>query len=127
MAHLQHTTKRRLAQLQFLHGLVILSWLGLAVLGQPVESQVGWISYSVRLPGLAAVSVQRKRRRLPHLRHGRLRLVWRYVSRSWYQPCVRSLFLAVLWALSGRQGPAGVLAWPWLLWVWQGWQWVGRR
>ena len=49
----------------------------------------------------------------------RLRRTWRYGLRSWPQPCVRSLVLAILWTLGGKQWPAWIIGWPWLLWVWQ--------
>jgi len=130
MAHIQHTTKRTLTQFQLLHGLAVLSLLGLALLGRPVESQVGWIPCPARAPGLPPLPIRRKGRRLSQSACGRLRPLWHYVSRSWYQPCLRSLVLAVLWAVSGRQGPVLIIGWPWLLWVWLGvalsWPEVGQ-
>jgi transposase-like protein/DNA-directed RNA polymerase subunit RPC12/RpoP len=32
---------------------------------------------------------------------------------------VRGLVLALLWTLDGKQWPAWIIGWPWLLWMWQ--------
>jgi transposase-like protein/DNA-directed RNA polymerase subunit RPC12/RpoP len=116
---MKHITKASFAQLQPWHGLVLVSILTLALLGQIPDSQAGWLTTPPRLPGLPTTIACRKRQRSPLSVHARLRSLWQYVVRSWPQAFLRSLLLAVLWSLSGRQGPVLVVGWPWLLWLWQ--------
>ena len=109
MAHMQHTTKRSLAQLQVWHGLILLSVLGIALSGNPQESQAGWIAVPVCLPGIPCTGGRRPRQGAALL-SGRLSGMYGYVRRSWRQPLLRSLLLAGLWLGSGQQGPLV----PWL-------------
>jgi hypothetical protein len=67
--------------------------MGLVLLGRSVDSQIGWIPCSARVAALPGLPGQGKRWRLPYSVDGRLRPVWHYVSCSWHQPCVHSLFL----------------------------------
>lgn len=118
---MKHIIKTSFAQLQPWHGLVLVSILVLALLGQIPDSQAGWLTVPPRLPGLPTTIVCRKRQRSPLSVHARLRSLWRYVVRSWPQAFLRSLLLGVLWSLSGRRGPILLLVgWPWVLWLWQG-------
>jgi len=119
LAHMQHTTKAQLIQLQAWHGLVLLSLLTLALLGQPPDSQVGWLACPPHLVWVSDRGSRRNRAGSALPLCARLRNVGRYVVRSWPQPMLRSLLLAILWSASGRHGPIGVVGWPWLLWGWQ--------
>jgi transposase len=116
---MQHIIKPPFAQLQVWHGLVLFSILILALLGQAPDSQCGWLTCPPRMPSLRTLCLGRKRPRSGPSLSGRLHSLWRYATRSWPQPVLRSFLLAVFWSLSGCQGPAGVIAWPWLLWLWQ--------
>jgi len=127
---MKHITKASFAQLQPWHGLLLVSILTLALLGQMPDSQAGWLTTPPRPPGLPTTIACRKRQRFPLSVHARLRSLWQYVIRSWPQAFLRSLLLAVLWSLSGRQGPVLLVGWPWLLWLWQaaaaGWPELGQ-
>jgi transposase-like protein/DNA-directed RNA polymerase subunit RPC12/RpoP len=116
---MQHIIKSSFWQVRLWPGLVIVSLLILTAVGQPLDSQYGWFSCPPHLPSLPIVVVRRKKLQpgLP-LSH-RLHLVWRYATHSWPQPILRSCLLALFWSLSGYQGPAILLLWPWLLWLWQ--------
>ncbi len=115
---MKHTTKRSFAQLQAWHILVVLSLVVLALLGRMPESQAGWITCPPQWVGQSRRQSAR-RRGWDFSWQDRFHRVWRYAIRSWHQPFGRSLGLAGLWTLSGRQGPAWILGWPWLLWLWQ--------
>lgn len=117
---MKHTTKRSFAQFQPWHTLVILSLLILALLGRMPDSQAGWISCPPQVASLMPRGSSKSRRCCSISFYDRLRGVWCYASDSWSQPFGRSLLLAVLWTLSGRQGPVVIVGWPWLLWLWQG-------
>ena len=127
---MKHITKASFLQLQPWHGLVLVSILTLALLGQMPDSQAGWLTPPPQLPGLPTTIACRTRHRSPLSVHARLRSLWQYVVRSWSQALLRSLLLAVLWSLSGRQGPVLLVGWPWLLWLWQaaaaGWPELGQ-
>jgi hypothetical protein len=130
MARMKHIAKSSFAQLQSWHGLVLVSILTLALLGQMPDSQAGWLTTPGRLPDLPTPMVCRKGQGVPLSVQARLRSLGRYMVRSWPQAFVRSLLLAVLWSVSGRQGPVLLVGWPWLLWLWQavaaGWPEVGQ-
>jgi transposase-like protein/DNA-directed RNA polymerase subunit RPC12/RpoP len=117
---MQHNIKSPFAQLRFWHGLVFFSILILALLGQAPDSQCGWLTCPPHLPNLPTLHFGRKRPRSGLSLRGRLHRLWRYVTRSWPQPVLRSFLLALFWSFSGRQGPALLILWPWLLWLWQG-------
>jgi len=129
---MKHTTKPQLVQLQFWHGLVVVSLLTLSVLGQPPNSQAGWLTCPPRLLCVAAMPRRRQatsRSVLPLAE--RLRSVERYVIQSWPQPMLRSLLLTLVWSAGARRGPMTLAGWPWLLWLWQvaaaGWPELSRQ
>jgi transposase-like protein/DNA-directed RNA polymerase subunit N (RpoN/RPB10) len=128
---MKHTTKQSFAQLQPWHILVVLSLLVLALLGQMPDSQAGWHASPPKPPSVSTVSVCRKRQRPTLSLYTRLRSLWQYLTHSWVQPVLRSLFLVVLWFLSGCRGPVVIIGWPWLLWLWQaaavGWPELGHQ
>jgi hypothetical protein len=118
LAHKEHTTKWSSIQQQW-HTWALLSLLTLALLGQPQESQAGWFTCPPCVPGLPPMHAKRQRARSMCPFGARLRSAWQYATRSWCQPCLRSLLLALLWSQSGQQGPVEIIGWPWLLWLWQ--------
>ena len=131
LAQMQHTIKRSFAQPQVWHILVLLSVLALALMGHPPESQVGWYGCPPCPPSLPTMRA-RRRKACPFYPLGdRLRGAWRYGLQSFPQALVRSLLLAMLWTVSGRQGPVEIIGWPWLLWLWQlaaaGWPELGQE
>jgi transposase-like protein/DNA-directed RNA polymerase subunit RPC12/RpoP len=127
---MKHIIKTSFAQLQPWHGLVLVSILTLALLGQMPDSQAGWLTTPPRLPDLPSPLACRTRQRSSLSVHARLHSLWQYVVGSWPQAFLRSILLAVLWSLSGRQGPVLLVGWPWLLWLWQaaavGWPELGQ-
>jgi transposase-like protein len=118
MTQMKHITEAFLTQLRLWHLVAVFGWLTLALLGQPVESQAGWLVCPPRTVVLGSVPVRRKASSLPNL-GDRLYRVWGHVRRSWSRPALRSLLLVVLWEASERRGPAIVLLWPWMVWLWQ--------
>jgi transposase-like protein len=118
MAHRQHTTKCSFKQ-QAWQALALLSFLLLAFVGQPVESQAGWVACPPVLPSLFTTASGRRARHTWCPIRDRVGRVWRYGLRSWPQPFVRSLLLATLWTLGGKQWPGWIIGWPWALWLWQ--------
>jgi hypothetical protein len=118
-----------------LHGLAVLSLLGLALLGQTPGEVAGWW---VAPPAVAAGLVWR----VPldaRWWYAGWRRHWgasqaalgRYLVASWPPVLLRSLALWGLWEWSGRWGPSWLRLLPWVLWLWQGlgvgWpHWRGR-
>jgi hypothetical protein len=116
---MKHSRKWSFAQLQPWHLLVVLSVLVLALLGRMPDSQAGWMTCPRHMVSIGCVPALR-RPRYPRLSfYDRLHTAWRYGSRSWLQPLLRSLLLATLWFLSGCWGAVVVIGWPWLSWLWQ--------
>ena len=123
---MKDTTKRRLTLMARvrMHGLVVVSCLGLALLGRMAESSAGWMSCPPQMVVVAAGKVelrgrccQERREKAPSRGSG-------YQGwASWGLPAVRSVVLWGLWWASGRWGPGWVVGLPWLLWLWQ---WGGR-
>jgi transposase-like protein len=118
MARRQNTTKCAFTQ-QSWHWLALLSWLTLALMGRPLESQAGWITCPPVLSSVPRASSRRKKRRDSYPVGDRVRRVWRYGLQSWPQPFLRSLLLTTLWTLGGKQWPVWIIGWPWALWLWQ--------
>ena len=110
---MKHTTKSLCTQLFPCHLLVVVSLLGLALLGRPVDSQAGWLTCPPRFTAWPVTAPGHKRD-AGLCFSSRMHSLWRYVARSWPQPCLRSLLLMALWVHSGRQAPAVLLGWPWL-------------
>lgn len=128
---MQYITKRAIVQLVKvrLHLLVVLSILGLALLGRMPDSQAGWLTCP---PPVVAVAPQGRRGRRGRCRRGGRCTThrpdgWLHVVHTWPIPLLRSLLLWALWELSGQTGPAWVRLVPWGLWVWQssGLRWPG--
>ena len=109
-----------------LHGLVVLSVLGLALLGQMPGEAAGWLVQPA-VPGGGVRLRPPPRVRCPAagvVSH--LAALGRYLAESWPPVLLRSLLLWGLWAGSGSWGPAWLRLVPWGLWLWRGWGWAGR-
>lgn len=128
---MQGTTGRRKKQLALLavHSLVVLSVLGLALLGQAPVDAAGWIIK----PTVYAERCERKKQqgsgKRPRSLRARLSAVGSYLAQSWQPVLLRSLMLWVLWAGSGMRAGDWVGLVPWLVWVWRGLavSWPGLR
>jgi len=100
------------------HGLVLVSIIALALMGQVVPEQAGWV--------LGGVGSQVAGRRLGWARGGRVGASreqagrWLPLVRSGQIALLRSLLLWGLWHWSGQVGPAWLRLWPWVLWWWRG-------
>lgn len=119
---MQNTTKRSVTQLLAgrLNLLVLLSVLGLSLLGRMPESQAGWIACPPRVVILTGRSAKRRRQRASLSIGTRLRYGWHHLVRTWYLPVTRSVLLGSLWWCSGAWGPAWMVLWPGVAWLWQG-------
>ena len=118
MAHTQDTTKCTSTQ-PIWHTLALLSLLALALIGRPLESEAGWVTYPPTLPSVPTAGSRRRKQRSSCPVGDRLRRAWCYGLRSWPQPFLRSLLLATLWTLGGRCGPIWLIGWPWAVWIGQ--------
>ncbi len=118
---MQGTIGRRKAQLlpgAVWHGLVIVSVIGLALLGQVVPEQAGWVvdgggpGGGVRGRGQAGCADGGE--------GGVPVAVWLQLAQCGQVALLRSLLLWGLWLWSGRVGPGWLRLWPWLIWLGQG-------
>jgi len=121
---MQGSPRLRVYQLALivLHALVVLSILGLALVGQLPEAAAGWLIQP-------AARVTRGRRRHPVfwlcVQRGRWpgsqwAALGHYLTVSWPPVLLRSLAVWGLWAWSGGRGPAWLRLVPWGLWLWRG-------
>ncbi len=118
----QGTTRQRKAQPlagAVGHGLVIVSIMVLALLGQVVPEQAGWV-----VGGAGPVGELRRPGRLGKGAAGVVggvpATVWLQWAQSGQVALLRSLLLWALWLWSGQVGPAWLRLWPWLIWLGQG-------
>ena len=99
------------------HGLVVLSVIALAAMGQVVPEQAGWVLGDggrrvvcglgpVRCAGPGAGRVSAA--------------AWQELAQSAQIALLRSVLLWGLWSWSGQVGPGWLRLWPWLIWLWQG-------
>jgi transposase-like protein len=117
---MQGTTRSRVYQpaLVMLYGLVVLSVLGLALLGQLPGEAAGWLVQPVA-PGAGL-------RPPPWVRYRRpgwsvqVAALGQYLAASWPPVLLRSLLLWALWAWSGQWGWSWLRLVPWALWLWRG-------
>ena len=106
------------------HGLVVISCMVLALLGQMPESSGGWVSSSAQVGGSVGVVQWSRRRRQLGKRDVHEVDDGRWAGKAWCTAAMRSLALWGVWQLSGEWGPNWVIGLPWLMWLWQ---WGGRR
>jgi hypothetical protein len=119
------------------HGLVVVSVVVTALLGELPESSLGWESYAPQMFGWWGSCKNRKRKERPNAQGLSLAGGWERLRSTWVRALVRSELLATLnlvrieWA-HGRQW---VLDWawvlPWVEWILEGlsvaWPWLGRQ
>jgi transposase-like protein len=114
-----------------MHGLVILSCVVLALLGQMPGSSGGWLSCPPQMVKLEAIRPRSQPRREQGERDGWLGRGWHWLRASWRIPASRSLVLWGMWEMSGRWGPGWTVGLPWLVWLWQSggrmWPRLGRQ
>jgi transposase-like protein len=113
-----------------LHGLVILSCLALALLGQVPENSGGWVTWAPASPMLSQAGPGRRRLADPcATRLGSPEGAWPWLWATWHIPLLRSLALRGVWLVSGRWELSWLSGLPWLVWLWQmlGQLWPGLR
>jgi len=124
---MNYSTKQQIKQLLGvrLTLVVVVSCVGLALLGQVPESRGGWLACPPTVVSLSQVSGQKKRARPAQRRNGGSR--WGWLRQSWRVPAGRSLLIGLLWLESGQPGPVWLVGLPWLIWLGQGsgWLWPG--
>ena len=117
------TIKQLLAVRLYL--LVVLSCVGLALLGQVPESSGGWLAcppLGVRLSQVQARGKRKKEAR-SRKRWGCAR-DWGWLRQGWRVAAGRSLMLGLLWLESGQVGSGWLIGLPWLVWGWQQSRWI---
>ena len=115
------TIKQLLAVRLYL--LVVLSCVGLALLGQVPESSGGWLACRPAVVSLSQASAGGKgRQRGRPKKKGGWARVW--LGPGWRVPAGRSLMLGLLWLGSGQEGSGWLIGLPWLVWGWQQSRWI---
>jgi transposase-like protein len=101
---------------RWLHLLVVLSVLTLALLGPTLEVSAGWVVCPpVIYVGNPPHCTHRPRPAWPFQGLA----AWRFVRWSAHVPMARSGAWVVFWVASGRVGPGYLVLLPWAAWAWQ--------
>ena len=124
---MDYNTKQTIKQLLRvrLQLLVVISCVGLALMGQMPESSGGWLAcrpWVVR-PSQAVV-VGKGRQTARHRARERRGRDWGRLKQGWQVPVGRSLVLSLLWLGSGSVGSVWLMGLPGLVWGWQQSRWV---
>ena len=127
---MNYSTKQKLKHLLGvrLQVLVVLSCVGLALVGQVPESSGGWLAYPPVVVSLRPDRGGSKggKGARPSRRGGCCgRGQW--WGSGWRVAAGRSLLLGLLWLASGQPGPVWLIGLPWLVWGWAGSGWVWPR
>jgi transposase-like protein len=127
---MQGTTRLEKAQLRvgaLGHGLVVVSIIALAVIGQVVPEQAGWVM-GAPSPGGALCRREWSQGERVRATSGPPAL-WLALVRTGQIALLRSLLLWGMWQLSGQVGPRWLCLWPWAFWGWRsvGLAWPGVR
>ena len=108
--------------------LVIVSCVGLSLLGAVPESSGGWVSCPPQVVVVRGGQWQRKGRgqekqksELDELRR------WGWVMSRWPPLVVRSVMVGLLWWASGAEEMRWVIGLPSLVWLWQSGGWLCPR
>jgi hypothetical protein len=108
--------------------MVVISCIGLALLGQAPESRGGWLACPAVVVSLRPATGEGKRGRGARLTQrcgceGR----WPGWGPGWRVAAGRSLLLGLLWLGSGQVGSVWLIGLPGLVWLWQQsrWMWPG--
>lgn len=102
-----------------MHVLVVVSVVGLALLGQMPDSVGGWQSYPPAVYTVCAGSRGgcRRRRGSSAARGSEWRRSRHYLGLTWPLPLWRGLLLGVTWLVSEQSFPPGLVALPGLVWI----------
>ena len=100
-----------------IHGLAVLCFVALALMGHPLEVSAGWCVW----PPVVYVTQATARRRTQVAGSARasVRAARLWAGRTWPGPLCRSLLVQIVWWTSGHGGAALGAVLPWLAWVWQ--------
>ena len=124
---MNYSTNERIKQLLAvrLYLLVVLSCVGLALMGQVPESSGGWLACPPLVVSLSQVQARGKRRKEARSRKrwGCAR-DWGWLRQGWRVAAGRSLMLGLLWLGSGQVGSGWLIGLPWLVWGWQQSRWI---
>ena len=98
-----------------LHGVAVLCFVGLALLGVGLDVSGGWLACP---PVAYALPALRRQRSVPHDVGGTdAQAAWWYVQHTWPQPFLQRLVLHLLWLTHGHSAPAWGMLVPWLAWI----------
>ncbi len=129
---IQASTKRKLGQIVQVrvYLLVIISCIGLSLLGQVADSSGGWVSCPPQ--GVVLAEAKRQRKRGRGVRHGVKKEEaqhWVRMFNRWPLVMVQSVVVGLLWWSRGAEQMRWVIMLPSLVWLWQsgGWLWPGLR
>ncbi len=101
-----------------LHVLVVMSWLGLSLVGQLPDSIGGWVSCPPAVYRVAADGRRRHRRGQRGMEHQRpWGWGWRYPCLTWRLPLWRSVGLGAVWVARGQADSPLLIALPWAVWL----------
>lgn len=110
-----------------IHTLVILSCIGLAILGCMPEASAGWLSKRELISPGATTRYQKYGHRVARARQA----CWPYLKRTWRVPLLRSGLVSLLWYWSNNLVPVWVIGLPWATWCWEVlglcWPWMERQ
>jgi hypothetical protein len=99
-----------------LHLVVVISCVGLMLLGRVPASYGGWLACPPAVVSLrqAPGPVKRRAGVRPRTSRG-----WGWLRQGWQVAAARSLLLGQLWLMSGQAGPGWLVGLPGLVWLWQ--------
>ena len=131
---MNYSTKQTIKHLLVvrLHLLVVLSCVGLALVGQVPESSGGWLACPAVVVSLRPARGGGKGAKgvRPTPRCGCCGR-WQGLGPGWQVAAGRSLMIGLLWLASGRPGSVWLIGLPWLIWGWEhsrwGWSRLGRQ
>ena len=124
---MNYSTKQKMKQFLMvrLQLVVVLSCVGLALLGQVPESSGGWLACPPSGVSLSQAKGETKRRQgaRPRNKWG-CAGAWGRLGQGWRVPAGRSLMMGLLWLASGQPGSVWLIGLPGLIWLWQHSRWV---
>ena len=111
-----------------LHLLVVISCVGLALVGQVPESSGGWLACPAVAVNLRPARGGGKRAKGARPRpSGGCCGHWSGWGSGWRVAAGRSLLIGLLWLASGQPGSVWLIGLPWLIWGWAGSRWGWPR
>ena len=116
---MNYSTKQKMKQFLMvrLQLVVVLSCVGLALLGQVPESSGGWLACPPSGVSLSQAKGETKRRQgaRPRNKWG-CAGAWGRLGQGWRVPAGRSLMMGLLWLASGQPGSVWLIGLPGLIW-----------